>query len=492
MVEEVGIPRLVVAGLASGSGKTSITLGLVAALRARGRTVQTFKVGADFIDTAYLAHASRRPCRNLDSWMLGEDGVRRALGRGGVGADCAVVEGAMGIYDGHGMSPDQGPTAAGQFPGSTAEVARLIAAPVLLVIDAGAMGETAAAIALGVKQLDLSGSVVGVILNNCPSDFRRRVVEDAIWTLARLPVLGALPRIDSVRIPELRSGLLPLTQNPHVDEAIEALGRAVEHECDLELIERLMTRGKPVQMPRMRRVASSGAPVRIGVAFDDAFCFYYAENLESLEEAGAEIVTFSPLEDRSLPRDLDALYLGGGVSELYVPTLASNHPFIASFRRAHAQRMPIYAECGGLLYAARSVRTSDGVSHQMAGIVPVDIALEGSTLHTGYRDLRIASSCMLGPAGARVRGHEFHFSRLLSGTEALNPAYTMHDSDGEPLGCEGWAGRHLLASFIHLHFGQDPALARRLVDTARAAAVERRGYDSAVELSGSGSVASAV
>ena len=474
MLDEMGIPRLVVAGLGSGAGKTSITLGLVAALRQRGHAVQTFKVGADFIDAAYLAHASRRPCRNLDPWMLGEKGVQRALARGGVGADCIVVEGGMGLFDGHGMPMDGDSTTAGNFPGSTADVARIAGAPVILVIDAGSMGETAAAVALGIKQLDLEGSVIGLVLNNVPSDVRRRAIEDAVWTLARLPVLGALPRIDAVRIPELRSGLLPLTQNPHVDEAIDLLRHNVVRHFDIDLIERLMARAAPLSLPPVRRLTPEGPPVRIGVAFDDAFCFYYAENLEMLEEAGAEIVTFSPLEDHSLPRDLEALYLGGGVSEMYVPRLAANQQFLASFRRANQQGLPIYAESGGLLYSARTVRTSDGATHPMAGVVPVDIALEASEMHAGYRDLRIASTCMLGAAGTRLRGHEFHFGRLLSGTDCLQPAFTMHNSEGEPLGCEGWTEGALVASFIHLHFGQDPALARRFVEAARAHSEARR------------------
>jgi cobyrinic acid a,c-diamide synthase len=467
MLEEVGIPRLVVGGLGSGSGKTSISLGLTAALRTRGRTVQTFKVGADFIDTAYLAHASRRPCRNLDSWVLGSDGVRRSLMHGAIGADRVIVEGAMGLLDGHGMPADRAASLI-DFPGSTLEVARIIAAPVVLVVDAWAMGETAAAAALGIKQLDSTGSVIGVILNNVPNDYRRRVIEDAIWSLARMPVLGALPHIQSVHIPELRTGLLPLLQNSQVDEAIAELGEAVTRHCDLDLIERLMEGAHPVYPVVRRRITPRSAePVRIGVAFDDAFCFYYSENLELLEDAGAEIVTFSPLEDATLPRDVGLIYMGGGISEAFVPKLASNHSFLESFRRAHAHGVPVYAEGCGLQYSARSLRTSDGATHQMAGLIPIDIALEAGALHSGYRDLSIATPSMLGPVGTRLRGHEFHFSHLLSGGDCLNPAYTMHDCDGEPLGCEGWTDPLMLASFIHLHFGQEQELAGRLVAAAR-------------------------
>ncbi len=475
MLEEVGIPRLVVGGLGSGSGKTSISLGLTAALRDRGRTVQTFKVGADFIDTAYLAHASRRPCRNLDSWLLGPEGVQRSLAHGALGADCVIVEGAMGVLDGHGMAAETPASSMRGFPGSTLELARIIGAPLVLVVDAWAMGETAAAAALGIKQLDRAGSVIGVILTNVPNDYRRRVIEDAVWSLARMPVLGALPHIPAVRIPDLRTGLLPLLQNANVDEAITALGEAITRHCDLDLIERLMEGAQPVHPPARRRTtAGAEEPVRIGVAFDDAFCFYYAENLEMLEDAGAEIITFSPLEDHALPRDLGLMYLGGGISEAYVPRLASNQPFIELFRRAHAHGVPVYAEGCGLQYSARSLRTSDGVTHQMAGLIPIDIALEAGTLHSGYRDLSIATASMLGPAGTRLRGHEFHFSRLLSGGDCLNPAYTMHDCDGEPLGCEGWTDPLVLASFIHLHFGQEQELAGRLVAAAREL-LDRRG-----------------
>jgi len=471
VLEQVHTPRLVVAGVGGASGKTSIALGLVSALRARGRTVQTFKVGPAFIDCAYLAHASRRPCRNLDSWMLGRDGVRQSLIQGAVGADRVVVEGVMGLFDTHGLRDENAPH---DFPGSTAEVAELIGAPVILVLDVSGMGETAAAVALGLRQMGGDLQLAGVILDNVPSGERRRIVEDAIWELAKLPVLGALPHMPAVHIPELRSGLLPVTQNAHVDEAIEALGKAVRRDCDLNLIERLMTSAGPLPASPRRRTTSSASPVRVGVAFDDAFCFYYAENLEMLEEHGAEVVNFSPLEDTVLPRDLDAVYLGGGLSEIYVPRLAGSHSFMESLRAAHARGMPIYAECGGLIYCSRSARTSDGSTHTMTGLIPVDVGLEAGVCHSGYRELRLASDCLLGKRGTELRGHEFHFSRQLSGAGTVSPAYAMHDCDGEPLGCEGWASGNLLASFVHLHFGQSPTIVESLLDTARAQRNQRR------------------
>ena len=473
MPERTSIPTLVVAGTGSGAGKTTVSLGLVGAFRRRGRTVQTFKAGPDFVDCAYLAHASRRPCRNLDSWMLGRHGVVHSFAHGVQEADCAVVEGTMGIFDGHGRGTGEG-TVAGSFPGSTAELARLIGAPAVLVVDVSSSAETAAAVALGVRRLDPALDLIGVVLNNVPSAYRRRVVEDAVWESAGLPVLGALPRMPNVQIPEVRTGLLPVTQNANVDPALDELSRAVERHCDLDLIERLMARARPVSAPsRPRPGPAGGAPVRVGVAFDDAFCFYYAENLELLEEAGAEVVTFSPLEDRLLPRDLDAVYMGGGVSEMFVPRLAANHSFIDSLRRAHARRVPIYAECGGLLYCARTLHTSDGNVHSMAALLPVDVALEAGLLHTGYRELRIAADGILGAEGTTLRGHEFHFARLLAGAQPGSHAYSVHDVEGEPLGPEGWTTPNLLASLVHVHFGQDPGLARRLVDAARAGAQRR-------------------
>lgn len=477
MLDRVRIPRLLIAGVEGGSGKTSVTLGLVAALRARGRAVQTFKVGPDFVDCSYLAHAAGRPCRNLDSWILGAEAVRRSLIQGAAGTDLALIEGTGGLFDSRGGPDPWGGIAAGRdFPGSTADIAHITATPVVLVLDVATMSETAAAFALGVRRLDPTLDIAGVILDRVPSAERRRVVEDAVWERAKLPVLGALPGLPETAIPELGNGLLPLSRNPTVDDAIAALAAAVARECDLDLVERLMGRAEAMPPP-VHRTRPAVPPVRVGVAFDDAFSCYYAENLELLEDAGAEIVTFSPLEDRVLPTGLGAIYLGGGLDEAHLPRLAANHAFLDWLRRAHAQGTPIYAEAGGAICCARSVRLEDGTLLPFAGLLPVDVSCSGGDRQHGYRELRVETDSWLGPRGTKLRGHEIREVQLLACPHRVGPAYAMHDCDGEPLGCEGWTVGNLVCSFVHLHFAQAPEVVDRLLERARLRQSERRAQE---------------
>ena len=342
MLDEVRTPRLVVAGTASNIGKTILTAGLIAAFKARGLTVQSFKVGPDYIDAAYLAHVSGRPCRNLDSWMLGEGALRQVLAQGALGADLALVEGMLGLFDGRDGSTE----------GSTADVARIIKAPVVLVIDVRDMGESAAALALGFKTYADSPKIAGVLLNNVRSDAHRRTVEDAIWDHAKLPVLGALRAMPQLDIPQRQRGLLPVTENKEWDRMIGVLSETIDHDVDLDLLLRIANKAELVPLvPKklFQGKPDGGRTVRLAVAYDDAFNFYYPENLELLEEHGAEIVPFSPLEDAHLPQDAAGLYLGGGFPEIFVEPLAKNRSMAESIQRAHWSGVPIYAECGGLM-----------------------------------------------------------------------------------------------------------------------------------------------
>jgi cobyrinic acid a,c-diamide synthase len=459
MLDEVRTPRLVVGGTASNVGKTILTAGLTAAFKARGLTVQTFKVGPDYIDPSYLAHVSGRPCRNLDSWMLGEGALRQVLAQGSLGADLALVEGMLGLFDGRGGGSD----------GSTADVARIIKAPVVLVLDVANMAESAAAVALGFKSYGETPKVAGVLLNNVVSDAHRRTVEDAVWGIARLPVLGALRRMPELDIPQRGSGLISVSENKEWDRTIELLSSTIARDVDLDLLLRIANKAELV--PLVPKKVFQGKPadgprVRLAVAYDDAFNFYYPENLELLEEHGAQVVPFSPLEDAHLPSDAAGVYLGGGFPEEFVEPLARNRSMMESILRAHRSGTPIYAECGGLMYLGRTLRTA-GVANQMTGAIPVDVEMDGEIRRFGYRQLLTLEDSILSPRGQFYRGHEFHWSRITSHNGDLKPAYQMLNAEGEVIGYEGFVAPNLLASYVHLHFGQNPLLVEKFVQHCR-------------------------
>ena len=466
MLDEVRTPRLVIAGTASNVGKTILTAGLIAAFKARGLTVQSFKVGPDYIDAAYLAHVSGRPCRNLDSWMLGEGALRQVLAQGALGADLALVEGMLGLFDGRGGSTD----------GSTADVARIIKAPVVLVIDVNDMTESAAAVALGFKTFAETPRIAGVLLNNVRSDSHRRRAEDAIWDIAKLPVLGALRAMPQLDIPQRARGLLPVTENKEWDRMIGVLAETINRDVDLDLLLRIANKAELVPLvPKkvFQGKPDAGRTVRLAVAYDDAFNFYYPENLELLEEHGAQVVPFSPLEDEHMPQDAAGIYLGGGFPEVFVEPLAKNRSMAESIQRAHRSGIPIYAECGGLMYLGRSLRTGSGATEHMAGVIPVDVEMDGEIHRFGYRQLLTLEDNILSPRGQFYRGHEFHWSRITGHNGDLKPAYQMQNAEGDVIGYEGFVAPNLLASYVHLHFGQNPLLVDKFVQHCREYAAVR-------------------
>jgi cobyrinic acid a,c-diamide synthase len=449
--DEVHVPRLVLAGAGSSTGKTTLTAGLIAAFRRRGLRVKPFKVGPDHLDAAYLAHVAGNPCRNLDPWILGRDAILRSFHRGCTDADIAVVEGMLGLYDSWGAGTK----------GSTAELSKLIEAPVILVLDVASTVQSAAALALGFKSMDPRVGIAGVILNRVADDAHARWVEEAVWKEAKVPVLGWLPTLGELSIAADERGPAPMGESPEFDTAIEVLAAAIERHLDLDVLMRIAEKSRPVRMiPRLEVpvLNDADAGVRIGVAYDEAFNLYYPENLEILSEAGAEIVTFSPLHDRHLP-SLHGVYMAGASSDRYAVDLSRNSSMRESLRRAHDDGMPIYAECGGLMYLSGVVVGPKGEDVEMAGLLPLRVRPETGVRQMGYREMRTLEDCVLAGRGRSLRGHELHWSSVTNGTGKVTYAYELFDPSGYRAGHEGYTKPGLLASNIHLHFGQDPELA---------------------------------
>ena len=447
---------LVIAGTASGVGKTTVATGLIAALVRRGLTVQPFKVGPDYIDPSYHARAAGRPCRNLDSWMLGPDLLRDLFARAAGACDVAVVEGVMGLYDGK---------SGGGEVGSTAHVAKLIGAPVVLVVDAAKSARSAAAVTLGFRTLDPELHLAGVILNNVASPGHYAAAAEPIEREAGLPVLGQLGRDPSCRLEERYLGLVPTTEGGLDDERLARLATLVADGVDIPRLLALASRTRPSPESALGLFPTHRLPrdVRIAVARDEAFSFYYQDNLDLLEAWGAEIVSFSPAHDAHLPTGASAVYLGGGFPELFAAELARNATLRADLRQAAEDGMPIYAECGGLLYLAEGLTDQAGRRHEMAGVLPGWSTLEGGHRTLGYREVAARRDSILLEQGERIRGHEFHWSRS-EPPDAARAAYDVLPDEGR---LEGYVAGNLLASYVHLHFGSDPRIAPRFVEAAR-------------------------
>jgi cobyrinic acid a,c-diamide synthase len=439
-------PRLVVAGTHSGVGKTTVATGLVAALRAAGHRPATAKVGPDFIDPGYHALASGRPPRNLDAWLCGPDAIRPLAARAAGGADLLVVEGVMGLFDG----------AADGRASSTADVARLLGAPVVLVVDASAMAGSVAAVVHGFATLDPELGVAGVILNRVGSDGHETQLREALAPLG-LPVLGALRRDDRLTWRDRHLGLVPVAEHPdEVRRALAALGSAVAERVDLAAVVRLAAAAPPEPVAGPVPLPPPGPPVRVAVAGGPAFTFTYADTVDALAAGGAEVVPFDPLRDPALPAAVDGLVVGGGFPETFAADLAANRPLLADAGARVRAGLATWAECGGLLWLAREL---DG--HAMAGVVPA-VARMTDRLTLGYREVTTRVDTPVGPAGTTFTGHEFHYSRLEPGGDALALASRFGR------GREGFATTRLLATYVHHHPGGDPAAVSAFLAACRA------------------------
>lgn len=445
-------PTIVLAATRSGAGKTTIATGVIGALARRGLRAQPFKCGPDYIDPSYHKLACGVPSRNIDTWMLPHAAALELFGRAASSAQIAVVEGVMGLYDGHANLTEQA---------STAEIAKLLNAPVILIANAARVARSVAAEVLGFQQFDPAVQIAGVILNGIGSprhlDFCKPPIEQATG----IPVLGYLPRRDDLQAPERHLGLVPVVEGPLAAGWLDALIAQVEQTIDVDALLTIAARAQtPVAPPALFPDNPVPAKARIALAYDKAFNFYYQDALDLLQAWGADIIPFSPLADAELPAHIGGIYIGGGFPEIYAPELAANRAMLQAVRAAHAHGVQIYAECGGLMYLAQSLTDFDGKAYPMAGLLPVATSMSGGRLTLGYREIEALSDGPLLPKSARARGHEFHWSIANAPASPDQAAYAVRSQNSR---LEGFRAPNLWASYIHLHFAANPAIAPRFV-----------------------------
>ena len=450
-------PRIVVAGTHSGVGKTTVATGLLGALRRAGHRPAGAKVGPDFIDPGYHALACGRPPRNLDPWLCGTDAIGPLAGRAAADADVLVVEGVMGLFDG----------AADGTPSSTADVARLLDAPVVLVVDAKAMSTSVAALVSGYVGFDPALRVGGVILNRVGSDAHETLLREALAPLG-VPVLGALRRDDRLTWRDRHLGLVPVAEQPdEVRAALDRLSAAVAERVDLAAVVALARSAPavqvgPVALPRL--VVPAGSSARVAVAAGAAFTFTYQDTLDALAAAGVEPVPFDPRVDEMLPAGTAGLLAGGGFPEVHAADLAANKPLLADLRERVEAGMPVWAECGGLLWLCRDL---DGVP--MAGVLPASARMS-HRLSLGYRTARAAEASPVAAVGGTLRGHEFHYSEVSPPGSALDLSSRWGSRS------DGFASPTLLATYLHVHPGGDPTPVERFAAACLAAASSRQRH----------------
>ncbi len=438
------ISAFMIAGTHSGCGKTTVSLGIMASLVRKGFKVQAFKVGPDFIDPGHHRLITGRASHNLDGWIMDKAYNQSIFYRYSSDADVAVVEGVMGFYDG--ISGDK-------EDGSSAQIAKWLNLPVVLVVDAGAASRSVAAICLGYKMFDPDVNIVGFIFNNVASPYHEKLIRDAAKH-KNLNIIGILYRDYDIKIPSRHLGLF-IAEDFKVRQ--DRLADWIESGIE---IERLLKETEYKIPDFKERPSSNKKDIRIGIARDKAFCFYYDENIRLLEEAGAQIIFFSPLKDKRLPLPLDGLILGGGYPELSCKELSANTQLMQDIRELILKGIPVYAECGGFMYLMDSIVDFEGNHYKMLGIFPFECHMQKKLTSLGYRQVTTKRDSILGPAGTTIRGHEFHYSKIKRCSSKIDTIYSVTGHNDKK---EGFFIKNVLGSYIHLHFGSNPEVARHFV-----------------------------
>lgn len=457
-------PRIIIAALRGGAGKTLLSLGIIGAFRKQGKKVAPFKKGPDYIDAAWLTLAAQNPCHNLDFFLMKRKAVELSFWEKALKADLSVVEGNRGLYDGMDAEGSQ----------STAELAKLIEAPVILIVDGDKITRTAAALVLGCQRIDAQVNIQGVILNKVARPRHEEVMRKAIESICHLPVLGAIPRCSNFPFPERHLGLIPPWEHNFVTDALQRAAELVINNVNLERVWEIAQSASPPREEILTRIEGKEAgAVReqiykkftVGVIKDSAFQFYYPENLQALEKRGATILEISAIKEKLLPA-VDALYIGGGFPETNAEYLANNHSFRNSIRQAVEEGLPIYAECGGLMFLGESL-TIGTKDYPMAGALPIAFAMEQKPQGHGYTILKVNKKNPFLPVGLHLHGHEFHYSRVLWFKE--NPAYLACQVqrgmgiDGQ---MDGFCYNNILGMFSHIHVAGCPEWADGLAKSA--------------------------
>ena len=442
---------LIIAGDRSGSGKTTITLAILAALRQKQIDVQSFKVGPDYIDPMFHARITGRPCYNLDPVLTSEDYVQQTFHAHTQGQNHALIEGVMGLFDGAAMPMGFG---------STAFIAKLLKIPVLLVVNCQSTFQSIAALIHGYRSFDPAVNVIGVVLNKVASDRHLTLLKAAIEPM-NIPIFGVLYRKDEIKLPDRHLGLIPTDELPELNQVFDQLAELGLRCFDWDRLLPMLTTTPTSVVKLNQDVTRLTTPVRIAVARDAAFNFYYADNLELLQTLGAELVEWSPLRDTQLPEGVQGLYLGGGFPEMFAEQLAHNVQATRSVRHAIEAELPTYAECGGLMYLCNSIRDFQGQDYPMVGALPTQ-AIMGKSLTLGYRNAIANVNTPMLRIGDRLTGHEFHRSEIT--TSPITPIYhlkRLEQSKSEAPTSEGWGRDSFQASYLHLHWGATPEFPKR-------------------------------
>ncbi|WP_300298841.1 cobyrinate a,c-diamide synthase [Anaerosolibacter sp.] len=450
------LPRFVLAGTQSGVGKTTISTGVMSALRKRGFQVQPFKVGPDYIDPAFHTFVTGNKSRNLDSWMLEEEIVKGLFVKNASGKDIAVIEGVMGLYDGSGSRKDVG---------STAHVSKIIKAPVILIINGSGMAASAAAQVLGYKMYDPDVEIAGVIINNVSGEKHYHILKEAIERDIRIKCVGYMVKNTAIKLESRHLGLIPSVEVEGLQHKIEEIGSMIEKTVDIDALLEISEQAVPID-GRLKENKGLENRINIGVAQDKAFNFYYEDNLDLLRSLGANLIFFSPLEDKKLPEEIHGLYFGGGFPEVFAQELEDNRELRQQIKDSIEAGLPAYAECGGLMYLTNAIISLEGQRHEMVGVFNTETKMTGRLQRFGYVDVTIDQPTVISQTIEKAKAHEFHRSVLtkdLKNDQVYGLEKTRNGEIVDRWRC-GLKRHNALGAYAHIHFYCNPRLAENFIE----------------------------